>query len=115
MKLNYIYVESTVKPSVVKLGKTTAYIRKDIRQAVREDDGETVELWTYQEAKMPRSEFDEYSKLLAATNAMKNDNVPTDIANLILAQENGDNNQLIIMEALADLYEMIAAMNVQEG
>lgn len=96
MKLNYIYAESTVKPSEVELGKTTAYIRKDIKQVDS--------MWTYQEAKMPLDKFDEYSKIAAVTNAAT-------AAKLEDGQENGDNNQLIIMEALADLYEMIATMN----
>lgn len=104
MKLNYIYAESTVKPSEVELGKTTAYVRKDIQQVTRERDGETEIMWVYQEAKMPLDKFDEYSKMAAVTNAETT-------SQLVVGQENGDNNQLIIMEALADLYEMIATMN----
>lgn len=96
MKLDYIYAESTVKPSEVELGKTTAYVRKDIHQVES--------MWVYQEAKMPIEKFDEYSKIAAVTNSAT-------AVRLEDGQENGDNNQLIIMEALADLYEMIATMN----
>ena len=90
MKLNYKYAESTVKPSEVEVCKNTVYLRKDI--ASREYE-ESI-MWTYQEAILT---LDEYENLSKASGIKMVEN-----------QETGDNNQLIIMEAIADLYDEIS-------
>ena len=92
MNLKYTYSESTVKPVSIERGKNTVYIRKNI---VETDYG-----WSYEEAKLTPDEFTEYSKYLSARN----------MSQLMEGQQNGDNNQLIIMEAIADLYDVIASM-----
>ena len=101
MNLNYKLVESTVRPSPIEFYKNIVYLRKDITsREVPNGENDTLILWTYQEAKMTPSEFNEYSKVLMVNN----------MSQLISGQENGDNNQLIIMEAIADLYDAIASM-----
>lgn len=107
----YRYSESTVRPSELELGKRTVFIRKDISEVERTDDeGNTMSFWVYQEAKMSHTEFNEYSSFLSKKNAIKGVNDSEHISQLITGQENGDNNQLIIMEAIADLYDVIASM-----
>ena len=102
MKIIYENSESTIKPLTVEVCKTTVYLRKNIKSK----DG----LWSYEEARLTHEEFNEYSKVLAASNAISSEEVPENISQLISGQENGDNNQLIIMEAIADLYDVIASM-----
>ena len=106
MKIIYENSESTIKPLTVEVGKTTVYLRKDVELK----DGTDEQLWVYKEAKLTHEEFNEYSKVLAASNAISNEEVPNSISQLISGQANGDNNQLIIMEAIADLYDAIAGM-----
>ena len=111
MELIYKYSESTIKPDTVSIGKTTAYLRKDIVQEERTNpDGSVQTFWTYQEAMMPIAEFNSYAGKQAHINAVKGAN---DSDNLNMVIENGldsTNNRLILMEALADLYELIARM-----
>lgn len=101
MNLKYILVESTIRPSPIEFYKNIVYLRKDITsREVVDGENNTSVLWTYQEAKLSPSEFNEYSKVLMVNN----------MTQLISGQENGDNNQLIIMEAIADLYDAIASI-----
>lgn len=111
MTLKYEYGESTVKPPFIERGYSTVYIHKDIVSEERENlDGSTTTFWTYQEAKMSHEEFDKYIELVMAGNAIKGVNDSDNITQIISGQENGDNNQLIIMEAIADLYDVIASL-----
>lgn len=86
MKLNYKTSISAVKPSEIEFGSTTVYLRKDISE-IKNDD--TMVLWSYQEAALSLEEFKQYSSL---------------------APQNLDNNQLVIMEAIADLYDKISSI-----
>lgn len=107
----YRYSESAVRPVELEVCKTTVYLRKDITEDIRTNpDGESVSFWTYQEAKMTHDEFNAYSSFIAAKNAIAGVNDSSNISQLLSGQENGDNNQLIIMEAIADLYEAITSM-----
>ena len=112
MELIYRHSESTVKPSELEIGKRTVFIRKDFEEIERYDESTKTSqtFWTYQEAKMSHEEFAEYSKYIAAKNAIAGVDDSKNIAGLVAGQENGDNNQLIIMEAIADLYDAIASM-----
>jgi hypothetical protein len=112
MELIYRYSESTVKPSELEIGKRTVFLRKDFEEIERYDEvsDTTVTFWTYQEAKLTHEEFAEYSKYVAASNAIKGTNDSENIKGLVVGQENGDNNQLIIMEAIADLYDAVASI-----
>ena len=94
MVLKYRYSESTVKPEPVEIGKTTVFMRTDIRKEIRTDEsGNKMVIWIYQEAKMTPDEFTAYANLLSSK----------DIVNSVNA-----NNQLSIMEAIADLYDEIS-------
>ena len=93
MDLNYSYTESTVKPEPIEVGTNTVYLRKEISEISRSDEqGNNVSYWTYQEAKLSISEFNENANAI-----------------LVSGQKSGDDNQLIIMGALADLYDVIAS------
>ncbi len=92
MNLVYKTSESTTKPDVVHKEAKTVYLRKNITEATRTtEDGEKTKYYTYQEAKLTPAEFDDYSAAL-----------------IISAQQSSDDSQLILMDALASLYEMIA-------
>ena len=107
----YRYSESTVRPSELELSKRTVFLRKDISEVERKDeDGNITSYWVYQEAKMSHAEFNEYSSFLSMKNTITSANDSENISQLVTGQENGDNNQLIIMEAIADLYDVIASI-----
>lgn len=111
MELKYKHAESTVKPSVLEVKPNTVYLRKDISSITRAiDQGVNKIYWTYKEAKLSVKEFNEYTNLLIAENAIKGTNDSDNIIRLIDGQETGDSNQLTIMEAIADLYEMISTI-----
>ena len=108
----YKYSESAVKPVEIEVGKHTVFLRKDIVEEKRTDaDGNDIVFYVYREATMSHEEFNEYSNLVAARNAINGMNDSKNISNLLVGQENGDTNQLIIMEAIADLYDMIASLS----
>ena len=93
MELNYKYAESTVQPTALEVTVGTVYLRKDITSITRtSEQGDKTTYWTYQEAVLTPQEFNEYTNLLMA------------------GQETGDSQQLAIMEAIADLYDAVAAM-----
>lgn len=97
----YMPVESTVKPLTIEVGVDTVYLRKNITDESRIGmDGKTVKYWTYQEAKMTPEEFNSYTTIL---NTEK-------VVQLVNGQENTNNGQMIIMNAMADLYDAIATM-----
>lgn len=93
MKLIYKPSVSMVKPAEIEFCKYTVYVRKNITSSM-DTDGET-EIWTYDEAALTRTEFEEYSKIMEAKKAIN------------------DENQMIIMEAIADLYDKIS--DIQGG
>ena len=111
MKLHYRYSESTVKPSAFEMTEGSVYFRKDITSVTRtsEQGAETV-FWTYQEAELTPQEFNNYATFLMAENAIKGKDDSANIVQLMLGQEIGDGNQLIIMEAIADLYDAITSL-----
>ena len=107
----YRYSESTVRPIDVEVDKHTVFLRKDIVEEERSnDEGNVSVFFTYKEAKMSHEEFNKYSSFIAAKNAINGVNDSSNISKLMIGQENGDNNQLIIMEAIADLYDAIATI-----
>ena len=111
MELDYRYAESTVKPSALEINDGTVYLRKDYSEIVRtSEQSEEVTYWTYQEAQITTQEFNEYVNMLMAQNAIKGQNDSENIISLMVGQENNDSNQLAVMEAIADLYEMLLPM-----
>lgn len=105
MKLNYFYAESTEQPVVVETSNSgTVFLRKDITSETRVDEeGRPTIYWCYQEAKLTSEEFAAYANLLTALNSNNIDTIKT-------STENSGDNQLTIMEALADLYVMISEL-----
>ena len=94
MEPTYRYSESTVRPEQVQISGDTVYLRKDIKESKREDmDGGTVSYWTYQEAAMSTEEFNRNSSAL-----------------LLKRQLNSDGDRLAIMEAMADMYDVLAML-----
>lgn len=112
MELNYKYVESTIKPVALEVHEGTVYLRKEITSIKRtsEQVGDIV-YWTYKEAALTQKEFNDYISIIMAENAIKGTNDSDNIMKIIVGQENGDSNQLIIMEAIADLYDTIVMMS----
>ena len=109
----YVHSESTVKPSTLEIGKRTVFLRKNIIEEERTDDsGNTTIFYIYEEAKMSHEDFNKYSNYIAAKNAINGVNDSENISNLVIGQENGDNNQMIIMEAIADLYDAVASLSL---
>lgn len=97
MELKYRYSESTVRPQEIEACKTTVYFRKNIKTEERTYGDVTQTFYTYQEAKMPIEEFKVMANNQALVNAMKG--------------INDSDNQLVIMEALADLYDLISKIS----
>ncbi len=112
MELNYKYAESTVKPTALEVTEGTVYLRKDISSITRtaEQGNNATIYWIYQEAALTPKEFNDYTNLLMAENAIKGTNDSANIVQLMVGQEAGDTNQLTIMEAIADLYDVMATM-----
>lgn len=111
----YRYSESTIKPAEIEICKRSVYLRKDIVEEERTDEnGNPTMYYTYQETKMPLEEFNKYSTQREAINAINGTNDSVNISTLLTGQENGDTNQLIIMEAIADLYDAIASLMYEE-
>ena len=64
MNLNYKKSQSTVYPHLADTtsSKTTVYLRKNVEEKQRTDEfsGETHTYYEYQEAKVPKAEYEEY-------------------------------------------------------
>ena len=111
MEIIYIKSESTIKPDVVSIEKSTVYLRRNIVEEVRTyEDGATNTFYVYEEAKLSHEEFSKYSNELAAINAVRGMNDSENIIQLIANGSDNTNNQLILMEAIADLYDAIASV-----
>lgn len=107
----YVKAESMTKPTEIEFCKHTVFIRKNITSEERTDPfGDVRTYWTYDEAKMAPEEFNKYVEMMSARNAINGKNDSDNIISLLSGQSNGDNNQLIIMEAIADLYDVIAGL-----
>ena len=97
MKITYVKSESTVKPDVVSIEKTTVYLRRNIVEETRtSEDGTVSVFYVYEEAKLSHEEFSKYSNEIVITRLVENGS-------------NNADNQLILMEAIADLYDIIAS------
>lgn len=112
MKLKYRYSESTIKPELIEMNTdNTIYLRKDIVPEVRTyDKNNKITYWTYQEALLTIEEFNSYAVQLMSLNSIKNMDNAENIKQLTSKQETGDFNHIVIMEAIAEIYEMIINM-----
>lgn len=96
MELKFKRSESIAKPLDLEIGKRTVFLRKNIKSVSRTDsDGNVTVFWTYEEAKLTPEKFNEYANCLAVKSALS-----------------GDDNQFVIMEAIADLYDAIAKLQL---
>ncbi len=102
MKVIYVKSESTVKPDVVSIEKTTVYMRCNIVEETRTYKGVSTTFYVYEEAALTHEEYAKYSNELAAINSAH-------IAQLVANGMDTTDNQLILMEAIADLYDAIAS------
>lgn len=109
MELNYRYAESTKKPPVLEVSGCVVYLRKDFSKINKTPEYSAV-YWAYQEVVLSLGEFNEYISLLMAENAINGEKDSNNIANMMISQKNNDNNHLAIMEAIADLYEMLLSI-----
>lgn len=113
MNPKYRYSESTVEPSAIEVtSDNTVYLRKDIVSEARtSEQGGKIVYWTYKEAVLTSEEFSRYTEYLMSLNAVKDIDNAKNIRHLVTKQENGDVNQIVIMEALAEIYETIATIS----
>lgn len=110
MNIQYMYAESSVPPQPIEVTNTTVYLRKDFstREYIEPDRYDVVTFYTYQEAKLTHSEFAEYSSQIASLNAVKGINDSENISKIVQNGVDNEDNQLILMEAMADLYDLLA-------
>lgn len=89
-KINWREVEGTQaqEPKELEIGVTTVYLRKDIKQTTKNDNGNEIPVWTYKEAQMSHREYEDYLADLEAPSMS------------------------LIMQALSDIQADIAMMEV---
>lgn len=111
MELNYKPSESTVKPSVIKMARRTVFVRRNIVEDIRTDeDGNKTTYWVYEEACLTPADFNAYVEEVSAQNAIAGINDSSNIIQLLNGQGLADENQMIVMEAIADLYDVVASL-----
>lgn len=111
MELNYRFSESTVKPTVIQMCKHSVLVRRNIAEDTRTDkNGKNTTYWTYEEACLKPAEFNAYIEYVSAQNAVNGVDDSGNIQSLLSGQDNSNNNQMIVMEAIADLYDVIAML-----
>lgn len=110
MDINYRQAESMVKPDILEITSDTVYIRKNINTIERENG--SLLYYIYDEAQLTLEEYGAYINFLINKNAIKGANDSDNIVKVMANQESGDENQLAIMEAIADLYDMIATLGL---
>ena len=56
----YVYAESSVRPNPVDTESSAVwnYVRKNIKEVEREENGETVTIYTYEEMKIRKEDYD---------------------------------------------------------
>ena len=114
MTLEYYHVESTIKPSLLEMTGDSVYIRKDLQSfTVPDEMDENLQytVWSYQEAELNSEDFNEYTKYITAKTALTGANDSDNISKIISEQESNDVSLLTIMEAIADLYEIVSKLS----
>lgn len=89
--MKYVHSQSTVKPNLVEINGDQVYVRKDITETTDKSGEVSITFYNYEEAIVSIAEF----------NALAN-------KALMSGQEDTTNNMLVLMEALADMYETMA-------
>jgi hypothetical protein len=119
MQLNWRKAEGTQaeKPKEIDTAASPlcVYLRKNIQQEKREQQGgESVSVWTYDEAVLTLAEYAQYQKELADCNSLSQQELTESnlvvmgaIAESFEQQIAAEENQLIIMGAIAEMFESI--------
>ena len=108
MELIYKTVRGSQQPRPEELALTSSpdkvYLRRNITTVTEDnaDTGESVQLWQYDEAILTREEYAQYK---AETENAGQQQIMEKLQTTAT-----DDSQLIIMEALADLYDLIASL-----
>lgn len=114
MTLEYNNVESTIKPSLLEMTDDSVYIRKDLQSVTVPDElDENLQYtyWNYQEAELTSEEFNEYTKYITTKSALDGADDSINIIKIVSGQETSEVNLLTIMEAIADLYEIVSKIS----
>lgn len=85
--MKFVKSQSRKKPLLIEVSGDIAYVRKNVTAEIIEDNI----FYIYDEAELTIEEFNAYANTI-----------------LISGQEESTSNQLIIMEAMADMYETVA-------
>lgn len=123
MNIVYKYHEGSqsTKPLSIDTNssKTVVYLRRNVEQITKTDpmSEEEITLWSYEEAVLTLDEYEQYKSEAAAllTAKVTDDNISLMEAIVesyeqsMIAQE----NQITIMEAIADIYDAIAELQAQ--
>lgn len=123
MNIVYKYHEGSqsTKPLSIDTNssKTVVYLRRNVEQITKTDpmSEEEITLWSYEEAVLTLDEYEQYKSEAAALLTAKatDDNISLMEAIVesyeqsMIAQE----NQITIMEAIADIYDAIAELQAQ--
>lgn len=108
MELTYRKSESTVRPLEFEATVDTIYLRKNITEESREPEGmEPFTMYVYDECALTLDEFNKYAQMVMAQNALKGTNDSANIVTLLSGQQMNDVYQMTIMEAIADMYELM--------
>lgn len=116
MQLSWKTVEGTQQEQPKEVDTTssplTVYLRKDITRVEKEQNGETIQVWHYQEAVLTIPEYVQYQKELAECDSLSQKELLE--SNLVVMGALADSfeqlltlqeNQLTLMEAIADVFE----------
>ena len=100
MEIKYKKSESTEKPIIIEAQPKNIILRKNIQEEIRtSSDGTKVKYYVYDEAMLTRDEFNNYSTLINSINT----------TDLVSGQVLSGDNQMTIMEAITDIYNLIAS------
>lgn len=100
MEIKYKKSESTEKPIMIEAQPKNIILRKNIQEEIRtSSDGTKVKYYVYDEAMLTRDEFNNYSTLINSINT----------TDLVSGQVLSGDNQMTIMEAITDIYNLIAS------
>lgn len=84
--------------------KTVVYIRKNIRRVTKEQDGTSHEVWEYDEAQMPISDFAALASALVSANKSGIEGAEDAVCEL---SESTDESIAALEQAICDLSEEI--------
>ena len=61
----YVYAESSVRPEPVDMESSAVYnyVRRNIQEEEREENGETVTVFTYEEEKIKKENWETYQEM----------------------------------------------------